>query len=79
VGNRRRPLGVRLGPQDDEQSIAAIQHALSPMGSGLLTGAMTRQRIAGLPDDDWRKHDHRFSEPELSLSDEDITTIEGEH
>ena len=27
------------------------------MGSGLLTGAMTRERIAALPDDDWRKHD----------------------
>src|SRR2546423_2530263 len=27
----------------------------SPMGSGLLTGAMTRNRIAHLPDDDWRR------------------------
>lgn len=38
----------------------------SPMGSGLLTGAMTRERIAGLPADDWRKHDPRFTEPRLS-------------
>jgi aryl-alcohol dehydrogenase-like predicted oxidoreductase len=38
----------------------------SPMGSGLLTGAMTRERIAGLPGDDWRKHDDRFREPRLS-------------
>jgi aryl-alcohol dehydrogenase-like predicted oxidoreductase len=38
----------------------------SPMGSGLLTGAMTRERIAALPDDDWRKHDERFREPQLS-------------
>ncbi len=38
----------------------------SPMGSGLLTGRMTRERIATMPDDDWRKHDHRFQEPELS-------------
>ncbi|HEX3930109.1 MAG TPA: aldo/keto reductase [Nocardioides sp.] len=38
----------------------------SPMASGLLTGAMTRERIAGLPDDDWRKHDRRFREPQLS-------------
>lgn len=38
----------------------------SPMGSGLLTGAMTRERIEGLPDDDWRKHDSRFREPALS-------------
>jgi aryl-alcohol dehydrogenase-like predicted oxidoreductase len=38
----------------------------SPMGSGLLTGAMTPERIAALPDDDWRKSDPRFQEPELS-------------
>ncbi|MDX6679820.1 MAG: hypothetical protein QOE31_3872 [Solirubrobacteraceae bacterium] len=38
----------------------------SPMGSGLLTGAMSRERIAGLADDDWRKHDARFREPQLS-------------
>ena len=38
----------------------------SPMGSGLLTGGMTRERIDGLPEDDWRKHDARFLEPQLS-------------
>jgi aryl-alcohol dehydrogenase-like predicted oxidoreductase len=38
----------------------------SPMGSGMLTGAMTRERLANLPDDDWRKHDSRFQEPRLS-------------
>jgi aryl-alcohol dehydrogenase-like predicted oxidoreductase len=38
----------------------------SPMGSGLLTGALTRERIASLPEDDWRKHDPRFQEPQLS-------------
>jgi aryl-alcohol dehydrogenase-like predicted oxidoreductase len=38
----------------------------SPMASGLLTGAMTRERIAKLPDDDWRKNHPDFSEPKLS-------------
>lgn len=38
----------------------------SPMESGLLTGAMTRERIAGLPDDDWRKNNVDFKEPNLS-------------
>ncbi len=38
----------------------------SPMASGLLTGAMTRQRIAGLPADDWRAHNPEFQEPKLS-------------
>lgn len=27
----------------------------SPMGSGLLSGAFTAERVAGLPEDDWRK------------------------
>jgi aryl-alcohol dehydrogenase-like predicted oxidoreductase len=40
--------------------------AYSPMASGLLTGAMTRERIAGLPADDWRKHHPDFQEPQLS-------------
>ncbi|HUK95712.1 MAG TPA: aldo/keto reductase [Gaiellaceae bacterium] len=38
----------------------------SPMGSGLLTGAMTRERVKGLPDDDWRTHSEQFQEPQLS-------------
>jgi aryl-alcohol dehydrogenase-like predicted oxidoreductase len=40
----------------------------SPMASGLLTGAMTRARIAGLPDDDWRKGNPDFNEPRLSTN-----------
>jgi aryl-alcohol dehydrogenase-like predicted oxidoreductase len=38
----------------------------SPMGSGLLSGAMTRERIASLPEDDWRKRSANFQEPLLS-------------
>jgi aryl-alcohol dehydrogenase-like predicted oxidoreductase len=40
--------------------------AYSPMASGLLTGAMTHERIANLPDDDWRKRHPDFQEPLLS-------------
>jgi len=41
----------------------------SPMQTGLLTGKYTRERIASLPEDDWRKHfsDH-FQEPALSAN-----------
>jgi aryl-alcohol dehydrogenase-like predicted oxidoreductase len=38
----------------------------SPMGSGLLTGVMTRERIAAMPEDDWRKHNPNFQEPLLT-------------
>jgi aryl-alcohol dehydrogenase-like predicted oxidoreductase len=40
--------------------------AYSPMASGLLTGGMTRERIASLPPDDWRKRHPDFQEPQLS-------------
>jgi len=40
----------------------------SPMASGLLTGAMTRDRIAKLPNDDWRKGNPDFNEPNLSTN-----------
>ncbi len=38
----------------------------SPMKSGLLTGAMTRERVAAMPEDDFRKRSPNFKEPLLS-------------
>jgi aryl-alcohol dehydrogenase-like predicted oxidoreductase len=38
----------------------------SPMASGLLTGAMTRERAGKLPQDDWRRGHPDFTEPNLS-------------
>jgi len=38
----------------------------SPMASGMLTGAMTRERAAKLPKDDWRRTGPEFNEPRLS-------------
>jgi aryl-alcohol dehydrogenase-like predicted oxidoreductase len=59
--------------RDVESSILpfALKHGIgvivySPMASGLLSGAMTRERIAALPDDDWRKRSANFQEPLLS-------------
>jgi aryl-alcohol dehydrogenase-like predicted oxidoreductase len=51
-------------PFAEREDIGVI--AYSPMGSGLLTGAMTRERIDRLPADDWRKTDARFRDPELT-------------
>ncbi len=47
-----------------EQGIGVIVY--SPMGSGLLTGAMTLERAAKLPPDDWRSKNPEFQEPKLS-------------
>ncbi len=59
-----REVEDEILPFAEREGIGVI--AYSPMGSGLLTGRMTRERIENLPDDDWRKHDERFREPELS-------------
>jgi aryl-alcohol dehydrogenase-like predicted oxidoreductase len=40
--------------------------AYSPMGAGLLAGAMTRERVAALPAGDWRRRSPEFQEPRLS-------------
>jgi aryl-alcohol dehydrogenase-like predicted oxidoreductase len=49
-----------------ENNIGVIVY--SPMGSGLLTGAMTRERIAAMPSDDWRRNSSNFKEPALSTN-----------
>ena len=38
----------------------------SPMQAGLLTGGMTRERVAALPPGDWRRRSEEFREPRLS-------------
>ena len=53
-------------PFCEDKGIGVIVY--SPMASGLLTGAMTRERIFKLPEDDWRKHDPDFNEPSLSAN-----------
>jgi aryl-alcohol dehydrogenase-like predicted oxidoreductase len=50
--------------------------AYSPMASGLLTGAMTRERIAGLAADDWRKGHADFREPQLSRNLELVSVLQ---
>jgi aryl-alcohol dehydrogenase-like predicted oxidoreductase len=53
-----------LLPFAERERIGVIVY--SPMGSGLLTGAMTRERIERLPKDDWRGRSEQFGEPRLS-------------
>jgi aryl-alcohol dehydrogenase-like predicted oxidoreductase len=59
-----RTVERKILPFAEREGIGVI--AYSPMASGLLTGKMTRERVAKLPDNDWRKSDPSFQEPELS-------------
>lgn len=60
----RREIEENILPYCLDEGIGVI--AYSPMYCGLLTGAMTRDRIEGLPNDDWRKGDPEFIEPNIS-------------
>lgn len=59
-----REAEAEILPFAERENIGVI--AYSPMASGLLTGAMTRERIERLPADDWRKNHPDFLEPLLS-------------
>jgi aryl-alcohol dehydrogenase-like predicted oxidoreductase len=60
----RRDVEAEVLPFAAGEDIGVL--AYSPMGSGLLTGAMTRERIAALPADDWRRDNPDFQGPRLS-------------
>jgi aryl-alcohol dehydrogenase-like predicted oxidoreductase len=60
----RREIEADILPYCQQAQIGVIVY--SPMYSGLLTGAMTRERAANLPDNDWRQRDPEFLEPKLS-------------
>ena len=60
----RREIESNVLPYCYSNDIGVIVY--SPMASGLLTGAMTRERAAKLPDSDWRGRDPEFREPKLS-------------
>jgi aryl-alcohol dehydrogenase-like predicted oxidoreductase len=60
----RREVENEILPYCKEENIGVIVY--SPMGSGLLSGTMTRERIATLPAADWRRRSDQFKEPKIS-------------
>ena len=59
-----RSSEAEILPWCREHGIGVINY--SPMVSGLLTGAMTKERVAAMPEDDFRKRAKNFQEPNLS-------------
>lgn len=60
----RRAIEEEVLPFTETEGIGVINY--SPMVSGLLTGAMTAERVADFPADDWRRRAVEFNEPRLS-------------
>ena len=60
----RRQIEAEILPYCQKRGIGVISY--SPMASGLLTGAMTRERAAALPENDFRSRGAEFKEPRLS-------------
>ncbi|HVO56278.1 MAG TPA: aldo/keto reductase [Dongiaceae bacterium] len=60
----RRKIEEEVLPYCQQQKIGVISYA--PMASGLLSGAMTRERAAALPPDDFRSRNPEFREPRIS-------------
>jgi aryl-alcohol dehydrogenase-like predicted oxidoreductase len=60
----RRDIESETLPFCQRHGIGVIVY--SPMQSGLLTGKMTRERLAALPESDWRRNGKYFQEPLFS-------------
>ena len=59
----RRGVEKEILPYCMEHNIGVIVY--SPMLSGMLSGAMTRERALNLPQNDWRRNNKEFQEPRL--------------
>jgi aryl-alcohol dehydrogenase-like predicted oxidoreductase len=58
-----RSIEAEILPFCERNGIGVINY--SPMQSGLLTGAMTKERVAAFPKDDFRRNAKSFQEPQL--------------
>jgi aryl-alcohol dehydrogenase-like predicted oxidoreductase len=67
-----QPPYSAISPEIEKETLPYCQrHGIgvicySPMKSGLLSGKMTRERVAGFPQDDFRKRAPAFQEPQLT-------------
>ena len=62
----KQEVAAEILPFCDKNNIGVINY--SPMQAGLLTGKMTPERVAAMPEDDWRKKNAEFRSPKLEKS-----------
>jgi len=60
----KRDVEDEILPYGKTHDVGVIVY--SPMQGGLLSGAMTKERAAKLPENDWRSRNDEFREPKLS-------------
>ena len=60
----RRDVEAEILPYCQQHNIGVIVY--SPMQAGLLSGKMTKERVANLASGDWRRKNAQFQEPALS-------------
>jgi aryl-alcohol dehydrogenase-like predicted oxidoreductase len=70
-----RSVEAEILPFCQKHNIGVINY--SPMQSGLLTGAMTKDRIAKMPQDDFRRNSKQFQEPLISRNLELVELLRG--
>jgi aryl-alcohol dehydrogenase-like predicted oxidoreductase len=70
-----RTYEAEILPFCHKHNIGVINY--SPMQSGLLTGHMTAERIAKMPQDDFRRNTKQFQEPLLSRNLELVELLRG--
>jgi aryl-alcohol dehydrogenase-like predicted oxidoreductase len=70
-----RNIEPEILPFCAQHGIGVINY--SPMQSGLLTGAMTKDRIAKMPQDDFRRNTKQFQEPLISRNLELVELLRG--
>jgi aryl-alcohol dehydrogenase-like predicted oxidoreductase len=70
-----RNIEAEILPFCAKHGIGVINY--SPMQSGLLTGAMTKERIAKMPQDDFRRNTKQFQEPLITRNLELVELLRG--
>jgi aryl-alcohol dehydrogenase-like predicted oxidoreductase len=68
-----REIEKKILPFASQNNLGVIVY--SPMSAGLLTGAMTRERVANFAAEDWRRNLPNFQEPQLSRNLKLVETL----